>query len=145
MTEHQLNELMRNLKHASHREAGQEVEAELIAAFRARHSQNKRLRFSWKQLAASLAIGALLYFAWSHRPVTPHPHSPAVVEEAAFFALPYAESGVPLEQSVIVRMRIPASTLVSLGMRLSVPPEKSVNAELLVGQDGVARAVRIVQ
>lgn len=145
MIDDDFNDLVRTLKRVSPKQAGPEVEAELIAAFRAIHSQPKPIRPIWKTMAAALAIGALLYFAWSHRPVTPHRHSPAVVEEAAFFALPYAESGVPLEQSVIVRMRIPASTLVSLGMRLSVPPEKSVNAELLVGQDGVARAVRIVQ
>jgi hypothetical protein len=42
-------------------------------------------------------------------------------------------------------MNVPAGTLISMGMSLPLPPQENVDAELLVGQDGVARAVRILQ
>ena len=42
-------------------------------------------------------------------------------------------------------MTIPAATLTSMGMTLSLPPQQRVDTELLVGQDGVARAARILQ
>jgi len=63
-----------------------------------------------------------------------------------FIALPYSQSEVPLEQPVIVRVRIPVSELGAMGVRsASMSAGESVNADLLVGQDGVARAVRLVQ
>jgi hypothetical protein len=60
--------------------------------------------------------------------------------------LPYAQSDVPMEQAVIVRIKISASELGAIGMPLSgVPRGGNVSADLLVGQDGVARAVRLVE
>jgi len=141
MSEYEWKEVVGNLRKASAQEAGSAVEARVLDAFRARH----RRRTVWRSvgsLAASVIVAAGLYFGWSRlqakKPVAP-------IETSVFIALPYSESGVPLEQAVIVRMSVPASTLASLGMRLPLAPEKNVNAELLVGQDGVARAVRIVQ
>jgi hypothetical protein len=43
----------------------------------------------------------------------------------------------------IVRMRIPAATLANLGMRsTATDPAAAVDVDVLVGEDGVARAVR---
>jgi hypothetical protein len=50
-----------------------------------------------------------------------------------------------MEQPVIVRVQIPASQLGGMGIPFAhVAAEEKVNADLLVGQDGIARAVRLV-
>lgn len=141
MTEHEWQVMIRSLREGSPEGAGPSVETKLIAAFRARHGRTRVWR-SAGILAASLALAAGLYLGWSHSRVK-KPNLPA--EMAGFIALPYSQSGVPLEQAVIVRMSVPASTLASMGMPLPLDPEKNVDAEVLVGQDGVARAVRILQ
>jgi hypothetical protein len=65
---------------------------------------------------------------------------------AGFVALPYAESGVPMEDAIIVRFRLRASELGRLGVPAGLSTTTgSISADLLVGQDGVARAVRLVE
>lgn len=64
---------------------------------------------------------------------------------AGFVALPYAESGVPMEDAVIVRLRLRASDLGRLGVPAGPGAANGTVADLLVGQDGVARAVRLVE
>ncbi len=61
-------------------------------------------------------------------------------------ALPYAQSGVPLEDEIVMRVSIRESELESMGIpSASRNPNRQVNADVLVGQDGVARAVRLVE
>ena len=60
---------------------------------------------------------------------------------------PLAEEGelTPLESGRVVRVEVPASTLISFG--LSVTSEalaQPVQADLLLGQDGLARAIRFL-
>jgi hypothetical protein len=68
-----------------------------------------------------------------------------------FVALPYSQSGVPLENPVIVHMTLGRSELGALGVSAAVVNAREIggtekiHADLLVGQDGVARAVRFVQ
>jgi hypothetical protein len=145
MSEHELTELIRNLKEVAPRQAGPLIEAQLIAAFREHHPKKISIQRYWRQVAASVVAAAGLFFAWSHWRVTKPPAPAAVSEAAEFIALPYSQSGVPMEQPVIVRMSVSAGTLTSMGVSLPLPPQESVDAELLVGQDGVARAVRILQ
>ncbi len=73
------------------------------------------------------------------RPVTGVP-KPA---EGRFIALPYGESGVPLEQGVVIRLDLPSADLVQFGVPPSLRPKSDrVRAEFLIGQDGIPRAVR---
>ncbi len=63
-----------------------------------------------------------------------------------FIALPYSQSGVPIESIVILRVRLRPADLVPMGV--AVPAAASpaeITADLLVGQDGVPRAIRFVQ
>jgi len=60
-----------------------------------------------------------------------------------FIPLPYAASGVPMGQPIIVRMNLPMSEFGPAGA--AVLPNSSsqhLAADFLIGQDGVARAVR---
>jgi hypothetical protein len=94
-----------------------------------------------------VVIAAGLYLAWAHKRGSEQESavSAPVHHRSGFIALPYAQSDVPLEQPVIVRVQIPASQLGGMGMPLGhLAAEEKVNADLLVGQDGIARAVRVV-
>lgn len=65
---------------------------------------------------------------------------------AGFIAL--AEEGelAPLESGQVLRVELPASTLISMGLPiLAEDVSKPVLADLLLGQDGLARAIRFVK
>lgn len=70
--------------------------------------------------------------------------SPSVPGE--FVIVPGAASLPPLESGSLVRMELPVSVLPSLGM---TPPATGhateVTADIVVGQDGLPRAVRLVE
>jgi hypothetical protein len=91
-----------------------------------------------------------LGWLWARRaspPVQPiEAHDKYSAATAGFIALPYAQSGVPLEEAVIVRVNLQPSEWGSLGVPGPLPHTNGkISADLLVGQDGVARAVRLVQ
>ena len=68
----------------------------------------------------------------------------------AFFPLLY--SGIPFTDGQIVRMEVPRTALASFGLAspdadvlVGGSPSRSVLADVLVGEDGLARAVRFVR
>jgi hypothetical protein len=63
-----------------------------------------------------------------------------------FVQLPYADTIAPLESTAIVRLVLPRSALASLGLPVSedVAGER-ISAELLLGEDGSPRAIRVVR
>jgi hypothetical protein len=132
------------------RDVSSGAEQRLLAAFRARRKRARLLRI--------YAVGAVaclvLALTWFLSPRSPQVISPGTVELGGyqtatdgFVALPYAQSDVPMEEAVIVRLKLQRSELGSLGVPALAPfkTNGNINAELLVGQDGVARAVRVVQ
>jgi len=107
------------------------LEARLRAAA-VKRSNTHRIR--WISLAGA-AAAALLIFAMLWRPV----HSPALYDD--FIPVPGSESlPAPMATSVL-RVELPASTLQQYGIEAAAQPE-FVKADLLVGDDGLARAVR---
>lgn len=69
-------------------------------------------------------------------------------EEAAtdFFLLEDEGQHVPLESGQVVRVELPLSELLPTEMAASAEAsEKVVKADLLIGQDGLARAIRFVK
>ena len=67
----------------------------------------------------------------------------AAAEDATeFFPLMY--SNVPLTNAQIVRLELPQSALTSFGLDPD-DPDGTVLADVVVGQDGLARAVRFVR
>jgi len=120
------------------------VESRLRAACRDR--RKRRLRRRIQMLALGLAACLLLVLGWewraSDRPLAP----PRTPNYAGFLALPYAQTDVPLEEAIVVRVNVRPADLEVLGL----PPalvigRKPMPADLLIGQDGIARAVRFTQ
>jgi hypothetical protein len=133
---------MRRLAWSMPREASPEVQERLVAIFRSR--QRRKLP-GWVYVAAAmLLLGLGLTVLRAYRTVPPP--SGLVYSVPGFVALPYSQSGVPLENAVVIRVQMRPSELSSMGV--AVPAAASTakfEADILVGQDGVARAVRLVE
>jgi hypothetical protein len=144
--EDDLRDSLRALAEATPRTAGPWVEHGLLTRFRERHDK-KRRRAYIAGIAASVAIAVGSYIALSHTGGAIQSVRPAADDQlSGFITLPYAQSGVPLEQPVIVRIDIPISQLSLMGLVATPTGAKdNVRADVLVGQDGVARAVRLVE
>jgi hypothetical protein len=65
--------------------------------------------------------------------------------EQPFVAIPYTEPLAPYERTEIVRMDLPVSALIAAGFPLeAAEPGASARADLVVSEDGRARAVRLI-
>jgi hypothetical protein len=67
----------------------------------------------------------------------------AGLDESGFIPLPNAELLDPADEVDVVRMEVPLSTLIALGLPVG-EDERNVQADVLLGGDGVARAVRFL-
>ena len=146
--------LAAGMKHVS---APPRVEAHLVRAYRERYSrrmppQGEARRWWAAAAAVLLAAGALWIGARAPRPAqvaaakAPVAAAAGVEEEdAAFIPLPNA-AGSPQDDDVdLVRVQLPRSAITALGIPASDDGDaESVEAEVLVGPDGMARAVRFL-
>jgi hypothetical protein len=141
-------------------------EAALMAAFDAarRHSAvpHRSRRAYWAM--AGLATAATLLIAVGLAPVragrygTPPGGNSALHKPLSsssrgvplepppgeFVMVPGAAALPPMESGELVRMDVPVSMLPSLGVVPPANPVARVRADLIVGQDGLTRAVRLV-
>lgn len=63
-----------------------------------------------------------------------------------FLPLTYLSSSTAMESGTVVRIKLSRSSLISLGLAVSSDgSNESVKADLIVGDDGVARAIRLVE
>ena len=70
----------------------------------------------------------------------------AAAEDSDFVPLPYAEEILPDDSGVVVRVSMARSALGSLGYPIDeVDGGDVIQADLLIGEDGWPRAVRVVQ
>ena len=64
----------------------------------------------------------------------------------SFYALPSANELPPVETAMVVRVQLPMSSLRLMGLLVSEESSaERIQADVLVGQDGLARGVRFVQ
>jgi hypothetical protein len=151
------------------RDAPPHIEQELRAQFR---RQNRRHNLvTWVpafSVAAAVGIALLVWTQapWTQAPWTQAPKPASVpaaskapmiaasalasgAEEdadASFYPLPEAEALPAVENAMVVRVQLPVSSLQLMGVPVSEErADASVQAELLLGQDGLARAVRLAQ
>jgi len=75
----------------------------------------------------------------------PTPAPKPVAELAEFLPLPFADDDAPLGTAEVVRIRLSESALGVLGLPVSDEASRQpVTADVVIGEDGVARAIRFV-
>jgi hypothetical protein len=75
----------------------------------------------------------------------PPGHGPEQVGAIEFVMIPAAAGLPPLESARIIRMEVPVSALPDYGLQVvSDGRRAAVEADLLVGQDGLARGIRLL-
>ncbi len=101
--------------------------------------RSRRSLLRWLPAAAAIAAAAGI------AAIAPHTKSAiAGRSEAPFIEIPYLPALDARENTAIVRMNIRVATLLSFGFRIDGDPEALVAADVLVGEDGRAHAVRVV-
>ncbi|HBY59324.1 MAG TPA: hypothetical protein DEH78_05850 [Solibacterales bacterium] len=119
------------------------VERALLAAFQAEH------RRSWVRpwMAAAASVLVVIALSWMIARSGPPPApAPAPQASSGFIAIPFASGEPPVGGGYVVRVRLERTALVSLGLPAAAGPGgDSVQADLLVGDDGVAHAIRFVR
>ena len=125
-------------------------EAALMAAFDAVHAAPVRAtRANWYMTALATAAAALIAFlprAEHQAPGTQHstPGSQYPTPSTEFIVVPGAANLPPMESGTLVRIDLPVSMLPSLGVTPPAGGGATVRADLVIGQDGLTRAVRLV-
>ena len=127
------------------------VEARLLAEVRAMaRARRRRARLALLSAAAAVLVAAGLgaRYWWNSTGTAGPPRTVtmdvAPEETTEFFPLPY--SHVPAPDAHVVRLRVPSSALQTFGVASFVAGDVStVLADVVVGDDGLARAVRFVR
>jgi hypothetical protein len=149
-------------------EAPARVEAGLVAAFRNQRKRQARAHrmwlpvLTWASAAAVLIVLATLAFR-GRQPVAPHRAAPAGVQWAVaampqawtaddaiasgdFIPLPSAEQAGENEDVNVVRMEVPRTAMLAVGLPVNLErASEMIEADVMVGSDGLARAVRFVE
>jgi hypothetical protein len=167
-----LMEGLRGLAADGPREAPAWIEERLVGELRRQSRMRRRNR--WLGIGAAAVAACLGIVLWI-RPapgVVPAPSTARVVGPAApapkaarltpaydpgaevamneaainFYPLPDADDLPPLESATIVRVQLPMSSLRLMGLPVSDDrAAESIQADMLLGQDGLARGVRFVE
>jgi len=103
-----------------------------------------------RRYAAAFVLGSALLIAVmvpGRAPVTTPTPRRVVASEVRTGYLPLTYGDLPMEESRVVRLAIPRTTLVTFGLAPVDVAESSemVLADVVVGEDGLARAVRFVE
>jgi hypothetical protein len=74
---------------------------------------------------------------------SPAPKPAPAGDDEPFIAIPYTVPLAPGEHPLMARMQIPVTALIAAGIPVDADPAAKVDADVLVGEDGRVRAVRI--
>jgi hypothetical protein len=148
-------------------EAPARVEAGLVAAFRAQKRAQRKPRRMWLPVLTWASAAAILILLASlairgREPATPRPVSRNAVQVASFSSavewdfdsdsgngdfipLPNAQQVGENEDVDVVRVEVPRSAMLTVGLPVSSERvSELVEADVMLGADGLARAVRFV-
>ena len=104
-------------------------------------------RWAWSSTAALAAI--IIGLNWlvisNTQRVEPPPAGQPALDMSGFVPWPGAAAFPPFESGSLVRVDLPVSALSALGLAAPLSTDSMVQAEIVVGQDGFARAIRVVQ
>lgn len=124
-------------------------EAALLAAFDRRRAtpHRKPSQSVWAAAAAMavLAVGLNWFVVRNGTRRDAAASAPSSIDLASFQPWPDAESFPPFESGSLVRVDLPLSALPGLGVSRPLSGSMVVQADILIGQDGFARAFRLVQ
>jgi len=162
-----MNELLKALaEHDRELEAPEAVELRLRSAFRKKYARPK-----WPYFALAAAVAMVTFFiAQTKPPVRPPVMKIAVVappvadvpiakpfirkaihrkpqpREVVTEFFPLIEDAPPFERGELLRVSVPASAMRGVGLTVSEDRLTDlVQADVLVGQEGLARAIRFVR
>jgi hypothetical protein len=152
----ELLENLRALAADGPQDAPERVERRLRAEFRTLgRRRHVRVWSSFAGVGAMAAgIALLMWVREAPKPAASAATSVAMVSgsdveeeaDASFYPLPQAEALPDLENAMVVRVQLPASSLRLMGFPVDEErADGAVQAELLLGQDGLARGVRLAQ
>jgi hypothetical protein len=145
------------------------LEGRLLAEFRSRNGRSNARRApvwsmvgSWAAASAAMIVLAVLLIG-GHQPQTGRRHGwnpldpalqeAAVIEElplgadhgAGFISLPNAATLAPYEEVNLVRVEVPRSAMMAVGLVVSEERAlERVQADVMLGADGLPRAVRFL-
>ena len=74
--------------------------------------------------------------------------APTVAREIAtpFFTLPFSDAALPLDEATMIRVELPRSALELAGLPVDEDRRNQrVRADLILGMDGLARAIRFIE
>jgi len=98
-------------------------------------------RYTWPRFALAACLTAVLAIAVL---VSPKPAA-KVAAESPFVEIPYVAPLAPYERTAVMRMEVPVAALVAAGLEVHGPdPGSTLTADVLVGQDGQPRAIRLI-
>jgi hypothetical protein len=133
----------------AHQGASPQVETTLRQAVRTLALSRRRQRATFLAVAAALII--VTSASWGlvvrHAPPPSRGGDRTAIREVATDFLPLTYGHLPVSDAYIVRIEVPRSALVAFGLAAADMPAASddrVDADVLVGVDGLARAVRFV-
>lgn len=128
-----------------HVKARPRVEAAVLAAWDRAHAQPmvSPARHWWQRVAAvAAAVTLSVGLAQLGRALQQAVRMPTTATDNSDTLLLVGEPILQGEPVRVVRMRIPASTLVGLGVRAGGGVAQ-VDVDVIVGEDGIARAIRV--
>jgi hypothetical protein len=150
-----LQEGLRELAADGPREAPLSLEERLLGELRRRSRARRRnawLGLGTAAVAAGLALTMIRPALMQHgQPVAQtevSAETPEQSDQAAldFYPLPDSDELPPLESATIVRVQLPMASLRLMGLPVSEDGASDlVEADMLLGQDGLARGVRFVE
>ena len=120
------------------------LEEKMRARFRARRPMAAPAPWRWAAaaaLAAGLGLGA--WFG-SSDPPKPAPQPPMAEFATPFLLLDYGRPTQELTSGRLVRVTLPPSAPAWFGLPVDPAAREGIEAEVLLGDDGVAQAVRLV-
>ena len=125
-----------------------EREQALLAAFDAHWAQPRPRTSRWSLGTAAALAAAIVGLNWlvvSNTPIIDSGPAEPAFDMTGFVPWPGADAWPRFESGSLVRIDLPVSALAALGLPVPSSTVSVVQADIVVGQDGFARAVRVVQ
>lgn len=148
---------LRALASDSPREAPAYIEHRLLAEFR-RRSEVRRRNIRWTIGGSGAIAAAIAVVLWmqpsanKNSPLIAQADATQTISQEAdpdqeeFYPLPDSEALPPVEYATVVRVQMQMSSLRLIGFPINEDrAAERIQADVLLGQDGLARGVRLVQ